>query len=520
MLDFPECTTLNTLFKSHPSSDLQSTLPYSTAVAFASIQTGQDPARHGVQYFFNNGSPFTKVAPTPCNGDSIQVETLYEKIHSNGKKCFIMGVPLSYPPKIQGDMVFDWTAGIKDSERLFQPASLLDTYPYLADYKAFPDKAVTISEWAKGIYDITKTMTRLVTDVVRSHKYDFSFFYIQAPDALSHRLLPSLMNNDQDGSIKMAKQSFAEIDRMIPQLVQELRSDELLIIMSDHGHIVYDHTFNINNWLAENGFLSYTTTNVSAKENATALLLHRKHDTSMNVVADKKPIRVPKWLGNLGRDYPTLKPLATKLRNFVEDKTGRAVTDYMYVDTDKSLAASVDHGAIYINPNLPHEKRDSVIQEIVNKLPATTGDIEAYDTAKIYDGPFLQSLPEIYLSSSKFMFAKSGASTIENKKRSNHRRDGILLLIGDVFEKSPQNPTLLDLAPTILHLMGIPVSEDMQGRVLSETLRTDSEPALRQILYTQSSDQGKSLQNAVEQKTFTQEEEEELSQRLKSLGYI
>ncbi|MBS7270442.1 MAG: hypothetical protein KIH10_16595, partial [Candidatus Freyarchaeota archaeon] len=42
---------------------------------------------------------------------------------------------------------------------------------------------------------------------------------------------------------------------------------------------------------------------------------------------------------------------------------------------------------------------------------------------------------------------------------------------------------IYDLAPTILHMFNVPVPRDMDGRVLTEIFREDSEPAKRQVLY-------------------------------------
>ncbi|MDQ3248980.1 MAG: phosphodiesterase, partial [Chloroflexota bacterium] len=79
-----------------------------------------------------------------------------------------------------------------------------------------------------------------------------------------------------------------------------------------------------------------------------------------------------------------------------------------------------------------------------------------------------------------------------------------------------QNANLTDLAPTILHLMGEPVSAHMDGRVLSEALRDDFQPLLRPpgvagAALDLNSNLGDGL-SADEQKV--------LAERLRSLGYV
>ena len=54
--------------------------------------------------------------------------------------------------------------------------------------------------------------------------------------------------------------------------------------------------------------------------------------------------------------------------------------------------------------------------------------------------------------------------------------EGVLIASGPAFRAgaAPEGATLLDIAPTVLHLLGVPVPADMDGRVLTEIL----DPAL------------------------------------------
>src|SRR5262249_57139498 len=53
--------------------------------------------------------------------------------------------------------------------------------------------------------------------------------------------------------------------------------------------------------------------------------------------------------------------------------------------------------------------------------------------------------------------------------------DGYLLAVGDGIraEARLDRASVLDLAPTILYLFGLPVARDMEGRVLTEILDED-----------------------------------------------
>jgi hypothetical protein len=42
---------------------------------------------------------------------------------------------------------------------------------------------------------------------------------------------------------------------------------------------------------------------------------------------------------------------------------------------------------------------------------------------------------------------------------------------------------IYDIAPTILHIFNLPIDPEMDGRVLTEIFRENSEPAQRAVIY-------------------------------------
>jgi hypothetical protein len=66
----------------------------------------------------------------------------------------------------------------------------------------------------------------------------------------------------------------------------------------------------------------------------------------------------------------------------------------------------------------------------------------------------------------------SGKAGLENYSP-RHDIAATLILAGPSFDPEAElvNPRLLDITPTLLHLMGQPVAQDMSGRVLFEAWR-------------------------------------------------
>jgi len=97
-----------------------------------------------------------------------------------------------------------------------------------------------------------------------------------------------------------------------------------------------------------------------------------------------------------------------------------------------------------------------------------------------------------------------------------HTLDGILVASGPDFRKNHRldGAHILDVAPTILHSLGVPIPEDMDGRLLAEVFRDgylqDHPAQYSQPLGPSGDPEGE----------LTEEEEETMKEKLRSLGYL
>ena len=95
--------------------------------------------------------------------------------------------------------------------------------------------------------------------------------------------------------------------------------------------------------------------------------------------------------------------------------------------------------------------------------------------------------------------------------------EGILIAHGRNIRKghSFEEARLIDLAPTVLHLLGDAVPKDMDGRVLTE-LFTDDFASSRRIRWRDTTE-GPGREAPTK---MTLEDEATILERLKGLGYI
>ena len=75
---------------------------------------------------------------------------------------------------------------------------------------------------------------------------------------------------------------------------------------------------------------------------------------------------------------------------------------------------------------------------------------------------------------------------------------------------------IIDLVPTILHLMGLHVPQAMDGKVLQTIFATES-AADRQVIYEQAPE---SITTDYKKDVYSTDEAEKVRKRLSDLGYL
>ena len=99
-----------------------------------------------------------------------------------------------------------------------------------------------------------------------------------------------------------------------------------------------------------------------------------------------------------------------------------------------------------------------------------------------------------------------------------HRKSGVLIMRGPPFRRGHaciEGARLVDMAPTLLHLMGQKIPDDMDGRVLMDAF--DPEFAQR---HSAESCSTADTSGEGGDKSYSTEEAKQIEARLKALGYI
>jgi predicted AlkP superfamily phosphohydrolase/phosphomutase len=205
------------------------------------------------------------------------------------------------------------------------------------------------------------------------------------------------------------------------------------------------------------------------------------------------------------------------------------------VDWNRTVAYSMGHvGQVYLNVvgREPHgivtqgeyEQRRQDVIDILQDLKDDEGrfilsQVIAGDA--IYHGPYAGKGPDLHLILDDYnmiacpLFATEG-KVFTNQIRGDsgcHRREGIFLAQGPNIKQGVQLETnnILDLAPTIMHLLGEAVPEVMDGRVLLEIFNDAQDVIYEEVELT--------TELTIE-KGFDAQEAAQVEDRLRGLGYL
>jgi len=302
------------------------------------------------------------------------------------------------------------------------------------------------------------------------------------------------------------------VDQILGTLF-ECAHDVNILIVSDHGFGPAKGSFYVNTWLEREKLLFWKHGSTVTKTWSSALSKMLQQMSKINP-------RLHRCLLNIGRRH----------RRFVEGPSA-------WIDLSRTLAfcwSSSQCGNIYIN-DLPHSpvqtKADyvAVRSKVVDGLRRISGErgieIDISLAEEVYHGKYVGLAPAIVFEVDNFGYLISNMPSNEvfssrpssPNASGTHRRNGIFLACGPDIQESYQleGATIYDIAPTILHLLGVPVPTDMDGRVLMQILRKGSEVANREVRFQEESPNAEMSHYAL-----SEDEIEQVENHLRGLGYI
>jgi predicted AlkP superfamily phosphohydrolase/phosphomutase len=507
-----------------------------SAPAWASFQTGVNPGKHSVYHFFElkgRGVPF------PVNASSIRFKPFWKVASEHGKRVALINLLGTYPiSPINGILISGMMA--PSQGRICFPDSLLDEIRgavggYVLDVDVAPGLVGSMSpdDLAGTLFEMTRLRIKAAHYLLARERWDLFLLVFVSTDRIQHffwkymdpiRSDVSAEERERYGSVIL--DLYMLLDEFLGELCEIVGDKANIIIVSDHGFGPIYLDINLNRWLVHQGFLK-PKTRVAVERS----LYQRVHDLipprGIKWLRDRFLPVVPRlsmgdqlgidWrgtkaynLGDFGNIYVNLK--GRDLRGIVEagqeyervcDSISRQLLSWKNPETGKPLVRAVHRGdEIYVGPYT--DTAPDLVIEWENYA------YTSYHLQKVEDPLFAKPHESMYSGSMEYC--------------ANHRLDGVAFLRGPAFRAGVMlnNARIIDIAPTCLHLMGLPISDELDGRVLLNAMHKD----LRNVSSAAGGFKDNGLgqvgtdEMMVPDHNYSYDELIEIEERLRNLGYL
>ncbi len=482
--DKGELPTFKKLMENGVWGYLESTIPPWTIPAWNSIATGLNPKKLGFAtfaikkgYSFHPYFLFSKLS-----------RNVWDFLSAKNKKVCVANVPsVSSPYSLNGYIVPGW---LYTGKFTTYPSNLIVELNevcngYIADIivsdvlKA--EKVVgslilhTDSEYIKKSNEVLKKHYLAFKYLITNKDWDFAFLVFAEPDRIQHRFW---RNKD------VVLSTYRELDKYLAGLLSLIDENTIVFLVSDHGFGTIEYRFNLNEWLIKEGYLK-----LKQKPNKNKLL------SIANFIKNTR-------LFPLARKI--IRILPSNLSESVMKKSSPIKFEDLEIDWKNTIAFAYGvFGAIWLNvkgrepegavdPAEYESIRDEIIRKLKRlKLNGKALNVKVFKKEEIYPGANMNdNLPDIVILPTddgiQSISPNVGYGEIFTKSSGGeHRLNGIFLAYGKGIKKGYKikGAKIYDIAPTILHIFGLPIPNDMDGRVLMEIFEPDSEVAKRKPVY-------------------------------------
>ena len=418
---------------------LKSTDPPITIPAWTAMVTSKNPGRLGL-YGMRNRKDRSYDGMIFANSLLVKEDTLWDILSRNGKKVALIGVPQTYPPRpVNGNLIACFLTPDTQSDYTY-PKSLKEEIrswvgEYIIDVDGF--RTEEKRRLLEQIYEMTEKRFKVAHHLLVEKEWDFFMMVEMGTDRIHHGFWkfhdPKHIKYEPGSEFEHAiRDYYLFLDRKVGELLSHVDSETTVLIVSDHGAKAMAGGVCVNEWLMEKGYLHL-------QEKPTGVVPFGK------VKVDWK--RTMAWGegGYYSRIFLNVK--GREPEGVIEPSDYERVRE----DLRKGLEAITDEQGVNIGTKVYKP------EEIYSESRRIPPDLIVY-----FGGLSWRSVGSIGLGS---------VLTFENDTGpddANHDTHGIFIMKGQGVQGRGRREglNLLDVAPTVLSLMGIEIPQDMEGKVI------------------------------------------------------
>lgn len=460
------------------SGGLESVIPPLTPPAWTTAVTGVPPAEHGVLNFAR--PRFGKSALDFFNALDRRVPALWDYLAAAGKRSLVLHLPAAHPPfEIDGVLVSGIPLTDIRSDCTYPKSVKEDLLANVPGYRLYPNTLRLKGARDAYFEDAVGTIRTHVDEalyLMGREAWDLLFTVWQPGDSLMH-----FFWKDMDGRSGIESRRnyirdyYREADAGIGRLVEAAGPDALVIVMSDHGHTGVHGAVYLNKWLVENGYMDFHTTFKQGLE-LLALKVQRKFR--------RRFVKRRKFRDDEDQMTQIAARLLEKLEQGIRWGKTRAHAEppgYVWICTkDRYPLGTVEPGDDYVRI------REEIREGLADLVDPDSGEpvferVLTRDEAFV--GPAAGDAPDLVVMCrpgfiTEYGLRKNFIVGPSQGARFNgyHVMRGLFAAAGPELRRGEtiEGARILDIAPTILHALQLPVPPSMKGSVLTGAFRPEA----------------------------------------------
>ena len=505
---------------------LESTIPPLTPTAWTSIYTGMNPGKHGVFGFTlrprevrSGGNPKHAELVSSLN---IAAPRVWQVLGAHGMRSGLINLPLTYPPEpvhgftLTGMMTPGGLTlhGGSYPEALLAEVEQAIGQPYVVDVAIHGDP----DGFLDRLDEVLSIREKTIEYLIAREAWDLFWVVFVVPDRIQHLFWKYLVRgtsfyDSPEGNRLRPRiiDLYHRLDKVLGRLMDAVDERTTLMLISDHGFGTREKAIYLNKWLEQQGFLQLKTTQGTVRH-------------------------VMRWL-NVDA-LKRLIPLGLLYR--VRSRTAGTI-DW---PRTRAFASTPDVSGIFINVRgrepegtvEPGEEYDRLCAELIDKLTRLEDPSDGeslidrvYRNTDLYWGPELKNGPDLVVVTHKerhvvsdSVFEAEAIKSLQGTPRGGHRGAGVLGMYGpQVQSGAVVGPSsVMDVAPTILYSLGLPVLTEMDGQVLMQAFysRFVARNPVREVTVTDLTMATQAIDHSPD--VYSHVEAAAISEHLKALGYL
>jgi predicted AlkP superfamily phosphohydrolase/phosphomutase len=434
-----ELPVLKELIEGGLYGNLRSSDPPITIPAWMVMCTGKDPGKLGL-YGFRHRKDFSYKDIWIATSYSIREKTVWDIIgEKNGQSCLV-SVPPSYPPKpVNGNLISCFITPGDDKDYTYPSDLRIELEekfgPYMFDVVFRTDEKDKLLDQT---YKMTEQRFKILNHLITKQPWDFFMFVEIGVDRVHHAFW-KYMDKEHHLYVEgnpyenVIMDYYKRVDTLIGELLSNLDQDTSILVVSDHGAKRMKGAFCVNEWLIEQGDLVVNE-------------VPKSQISFDHLDVDWTRTKAWGWGGYYARLFLN-----------VEGREAQGIVKIE--DYKKERDALIERLAAIRGPN-GEEWKTNIIkpQKFFQELNGDYPDLMIY-----FDDLYWRSAGTLGHGTKYLLENDTGPDDAV------HAQDGIYILYNPKNRACVRkDANILDIAPTILDGMGLPVPEDMRGSVITK----------------------------------------------------